>query len=59
MVTDNWYFVTSQAAKSGVKQCYSVNKVFLTFRVYILSNTAQLAGEIFNLMMVLLDTFQV
>lgn len=35
MVTDNWYFVTPQAAKSGVKECYAVNKVFLMFRVYI------------------------
>lgn len=49
MVTDNWYFVNSQIAKSGVRECYSVHKVFLMFKVYILFNTAQLAGGIFCL----------
>lgn len=40
MVTDNWYFVT-HVGKSGVRECYSVHRVFLMFR-------AQLPGGIFH-----------
>lgn len=58
MVTENWYFMTSQVTKSGVQERYSVHKVFLMFWVYILFNTAQLAGGIFHfLVLVVLDTF--
>lgn len=49
MVTENWYFVISQVAKSGVRESYSLHKVFLMFRVYILFNTVQLAGGSFHL----------
>lgn len=49
MVTDNWYFVTSQVAKSGVRECYSVHKASLIFQVYIQFNTAQSAGGNYHL----------
>lgn len=49
MVIDNWYFVTSQVAKSGVRECNSVHKVSCMFQVYIQFNTAQLAGGNYHL----------